>query len=57
VAANDTLAGLLNIPPGSPLLHVVTSTYLEGDELIELTASYYRADRYEYSTSQTRCEE
>ncbi len=57
VAADEYRAELLEILPGAPLLYVGTTTYLESGELIELTASHYRADRYEYSTSQTCCEE
>lgn len=56
IAADEYRADLLNISEGSPLLFVGTTTYLDTGQVIEHTASYYRADRYEYSTSQTCCE-
>ncbi len=55
VAADDYRAELLDIPPGSPLLYVATTAFLEDGELIEMTFSYYRAERYEYRTSEERC--
>ncbi len=55
-AADGYRAGLLEVPEGTPLLFLATLTYLEDGELIEHTSSYYRADRYEYSTTQTCCE-
>jgi GntR family transcriptional regulator len=57
VAADGYRADLLNIEEGAPLLFVATTTYLEDGEIIEHTASYYRADRYEYSTTQTCCDD
>lgn len=42
---------LLKIPDIAPLLHVITTAYLENDEPIEASSSYYRADRYEFSIS------
>jgi GntR family transcriptional regulator len=57
VAADEYRAELLGVPEGAPLLFVATTTYLEDGQVIEHTASYYRADRYEYSTSHTRREE
>ncbi|MGE5249217.1 MAG: GntR family transcriptional regulator [Bacteroidota bacterium] len=48
VAADDYRADLLEVEPGTPLLFVGTTTYLETGEIIEYTASYYRADRFEY---------
>lgn len=56
VAADGYRADLLEVEEGMPLLFVGTTTYLEDDELIEYSASYYRADRYEYSTTQTCCD-
>ena len=56
VAADEYRADLLSVPAGSPLLFVGTTTYLDDDQIIEHTASYDRADRYEYSTTQTCCE-
>ncbi|MEX0600765.1 MAG: GntR family transcriptional regulator [Rhodothermales bacterium] len=49
-SADRRQALLLNVEPGAPLLRIVTSSFLEGDELIECTTSYYPADRYEYRT-------
>ena len=57
VAADEYRADLLGIPAGTPLLFVGTSAYTDGGDIIEYSATYYRADRYEYSTSQTCCEE
>jgi GntR family transcriptional regulator, N-acetylglucosamine utilization regulator len=55
-AAGEYRAELLNVAEGTPLLFVGTTTYLDDGQIIEHTASYYRADRYEYSTTQTCCE-
>jgi GntR family transcriptional regulator len=46
-------ADLLSITEGAPLLIVSTTAYLGGREVLEHTASHYRADRYEYSTRHT----
>jgi GntR family transcriptional regulator len=56
VAADEYRAELLEVEEGTPLLFVGTTTYLDDGKLIEYSASYYRADRYEYSTTQTCCE-
>jgi GntR family transcriptional regulator len=56
VAADEYRAELLKIDEGTPLLFVGTTTYLDDENVIEHSASYYRADRYEYSTTQTCCE-
>lgn len=56
IAADEYRADLLNVAEGTPLLFVGTTTYLDDEQVIEHTASYYRADRYEYSTTQTCCE-
>jgi GntR family transcriptional regulator len=55
VAADEYRAELLKIPEGSPLLFVGTTAYTDDGDVIEHSASYYRADRYEYSTTQTCC--
>ena len=55
IAADDYRAELLKIEPGTPLLFVTTTAYLENGSVIEMTASHYRADRYEYRTSEERC--
>lgn len=57
VAADGYRAELLDVEKDSPLLFVGTRTYAEDDTLIEYSASYYRADRYEFSTSQTCCDD
>jgi GntR family transcriptional regulator len=53
VLAERDQAKLLDIHPRDPLLLVKTSAYLENDDLIEFTTSYYRADQYEYRTTHT----
>ena len=55
VAADEYRAELLNVPEGTPLLFVGTSAYTQDGDIIEHSSSYYRADRYEYSTTQTCC--
>jgi GntR family transcriptional regulator len=52
-AADRLQAELLNVEPGAPLLVVNTSAFLENDEIIEFTVSYYRADKYEYTITQS----
>lgn len=49
----DTIAPLLEVDPGAPLLVVYTTTRILAGEIIEHTESQYRADRYEYSTRHT----
>lgn len=56
IAADDYRAELLDVQPGSPLLFVGTTAYLEDGQPIEHSTAYYRADRYEYSTTQTCCD-
>lgn len=48
--ANVEQARLLEIAEGDPLVVVNTITYFENDKLFEHTTSFYRADKYEYST-------
>jgi GntR family transcriptional regulator, N-acetylglucosamine utilization regulator len=55
IAADEYRAELLGVEEGMPLLFVGTTTYLDDEKIIEHSASYYRADRYEYSTTQTCC--
>lgn len=52
-AADPEQADLLEIAPYQPLLMVRTAASNDEGELTEVTTSYYRADRYEYSTSHT----
>ena len=54
VAADDYRADLLKIPPGTPLLFVTTTAYLENGTIIEMTQSHYRADIFEYRTAEER---
>jgi GntR family transcriptional regulator len=57
VGADGYRAELLGVPEASPLLFVGTTTYIEKNNVIEHTDSLYRADRYEYRTTQTCCDE
>jgi GntR family transcriptional regulator len=54
VGADDFRAELLEVDPGTPSLFVTTTAYLENGDIIEVTLSHYRADRYEYRTSEER---
>lgn len=49
ILATDQQAELLKIKAGDPLLIEESVTYLSDGSPIETTASYFRADRYEYS--------
>ncbi len=51
VAADTLRAELLDVSIGTALLYVGTTTYLDDGDVIEHSASYYRADRYEYRTT------
>lgn len=51
--ADDLQAALLQITAGAPLLIVNTTALLQTGDVIEQTVSYYRADRYQYSTTHT----
>ena len=51
--ADGLQAALLQIASGVPLLVVNTTALVENGEAIEHTTSYYRADKYEYSTKHT----
>jgi GntR family transcriptional regulator len=53
VNADEWHCSLLKTMPGAPLLHVRTAAYLENGEPIESSTSYYRADKYWFSTSHT----
>lgn len=52
-SATPSQSNLLRVHEGAALLVVNTSAFLEDDDIIELTTSYYRADRYEYITAHT----
>jgi GntR family transcriptional regulator len=56
VAADGYRASLLNVPKDSPLLFVINTASNDDHEIIEYSSSYYRADCYEYSTTQTCCD-
>jgi GntR family transcriptional regulator len=51
VVADGKQADSLRVHIGDPLLQVNTTAYLDGHEVIEFTVAYYRADKYEYSTT------
>jgi len=53
VAADAYQARLLLVSEGAPLLLVKTTAFLDNRQIIEHTISYYRADRYEYSITQS----
>jgi len=55
VTADEYRAELLDVEPEFPLLYVNTTAYLDDGSLIETTSSYYRSDKYEYSTNFTYC--
>lgn len=49
--ADEFQAQSLQITKGDPLLVVKTTTFVADHELFEYTTSYYRADKYEFSTT------
>jgi DNA-binding GntR family transcriptional regulator len=49
--ADNKQADLLQVHVGDPLLQVNTTTLLDKGEVIEYSVAYYRADKYEYSTT------
>jgi GntR family transcriptional regulator len=49
--ADDRKGPLLQVSPGAPLLVVNTTAYANDRVIIESSTSYYRADRYEFSTT------
>lgn len=53
IAADEYRADLLDVIPGTPLLYVGTTAYTDSGAVIEHSSAYYRADRYEYSTTHT----
>jgi GntR family transcriptional regulator len=53
VNADEWHCSLLKTVPGAALLHVRTAAYLENGEPMESSTSYYRADKYWFSTSHT----
>jgi GntR family transcriptional regulator len=53
VVADARQAELLQVHLGDPLLQVNTTARLDNGEVIEYCVAYYRADKYEYSTTHT----
>jgi GntR family transcriptional regulator len=53
VNADKEQASRLQVEPRAALLVVNTSAYLDNGEIIESSVTYYRADKYEYTTTQT----
>ncbi|MBC7871792.1 MAG: GntR family transcriptional regulator [Chitinophagaceae bacterium] len=51
--ADKEFADLLQVLPGDALLVVKTTAFVNDHKIIEHTISYYRADRYEFSTTHT----
>ena len=51
--ADKRQSDLLRVEPRAPLLVVNTSAFLDNGEIIESSVTYYRADKYEYTTTQT----
>lgn len=51
--ADKRQAELLHVEPRAPLLVVNTSAFLENGEIIESSHTFYRADKYEYTTTHT----
>jgi GntR family transcriptional regulator len=52
-SADKRQADLLRVEQGAPLLTVNTAAFLDNGEIIEVCLSQYRADKYEYTTTQT----
>lgn len=48
-SADDSLAELLKVEPGFPLMLVEGATYLDNEMPVEYVIIYYRADRYEFA--------
>lgn len=53
ITADKRQAERLQIAPRAALLVVNTSAFLENREVIESSVTYYRADKYEYTITQT----
>lgn len=49
-SADDEVAKYLKVQPGTPLLQVNSSTFIEDGQIVEYSKSLYRSDRYEFST-------
>jgi GntR family transcriptional regulator len=53
VLLSDEDAGLLEVPPGSPVLYIQRIAYLPDGRGVEFTRSYYRSDTYEFVSEVT----
>ena len=53
ITADKDQAKRLQVEPHAPLLVVNTSAFLENGEIIESSVTCYRADKYEYTITQT----
>lgn len=53
VLLSDADAGLLGVPPGSPVLYIQRIAYLADGRGVEFTRSYYRSDTYEFVSEVT----
>jgi GntR family transcriptional regulator len=49
-SADEKVAKYLKVKPGTPLLQVNSSTFIEDGQIVEFSKSLYRSDRYEFST-------
>jgi GntR family transcriptional regulator len=54
VAAEDDVATQLNVPAGTPLLHLRRQNYLVSDEVISYSSALYRGDRYQFGVNLAR---
>lgn len=57
IAADEYRAELLDVAEETPLLYVATTAYTDDGQVVEFSMSYYRADRYEFTSTQTCCDE
>lgn len=53
VLLSDEDAGVLGVPPGSPVLYIQRIAYLADGRGVEFTRSYYRSDTYEFVSEVT----
>lgn len=48
IAAGESLAELLRVPPEKPLMHIITVVYTDNGRPVEYRHSYYRGDMYRF---------
>jgi GntR family transcriptional regulator len=53
VSAEGKMAKQLKVSPGTPLLQVNSTTYIGDGKIVEFSKSFYRSDRYEFSTRES----